>query len=79
MVGELVYLEFTTSSNLSVDKEIGRRIGKASSILTRHGTDVGNNSRLKTQISCQYMTLVFLVHFYTEANLGQNMLLKSVK
>ena len=78
MVGEFTYLGSTISNKLSFDKEIDKHIGRAVLTLARLRTHVWKNLQLTIKIKVLVYNIWVLSTFYTEANPGQHMLLKSV-
>ena len=78
LVDKFTYFKSTISNKLSLDKEIDRRIGSAVSTLAHFRTHVWKTPDSLSRPRCQCITLVFLVHFYTENNPGQHMLLKCI-
>ena len=77
VVGKFTYLGSTITSKLSPDKEMDIRIDREATT-SRLGTRVWNNPYSLSRPRCQSWTFVFLLHFYTEANAGQHILLKNV-
>ena len=68
----LTYEGSTINSKLSNEKDIYRRISRAASTLANLGTQNVQNP-LTSRLRCQSITILFLIHFYTEANPGQHM------
>ena len=68
----------TISSKLSLDRELDRRIGTTASIVARLDTHVWKIPDSRSRPRGQCITRVLLVHFYTEANAGQNIPLNSI-
>ena len=75
VVDKLTNFRFTISSKLSLDKELYRWIGMTASMLAALEHVCGRIPNSLSRPIWQCITLVFLVHFYTEANIEQQIML----
>ena len=77
VVEEFTYLASTISANLSLDREIDRRIGHAAATMTKLSKRVWQNRMITENTKVAYTKPVYLARYYTEVNHGPLTCVKS--